>query len=341
MVPISSVLQVGAFDPTPIIISLVVLIVILAIAKSSIRIVRPFERGVVERLGRFQHILEPGLSIIMPFVDSVRKVDMREIVIDVQPQDVITEDNVVVTVDALIYYVVMDPQRVLYNVANFQEAATKLAQTNLRNVIGSLTLDKSLTSREMINAQLREVLDTATDSWGVRVGRVEIKRIDPPKDVTEAMHRQMSAERSRRAMVLESDGKREASILVAEGDKKSAILKAEGEAEAIMRVAEARKREEILLAEGQAQAIENVFNSIHVGKPTSDLLAYQYLQTMQKMADGKATKIVIPYEVSGIMGLATALADVVKGVTSSGGEKVSEGAVEVSQEGKRLETKKK
>ncbi len=336
----SSIPDLSNIDFTPIIISVTVLIVLLIIARYSIRIVRPYEKGVVERLGRFQRILDPGLNIIMPFVDNIRKVDMREIVIDVQPQDVITEDNVVVTVDALIYYSVMDPHRVLYNVENFREAATKLAQTNLRNVVGSLSLDKSLTSREMINAQLREVLDAATDPWGVRVGRVEIKRIDPPKDVTEAMHRQMSAERSRRAMVLESDGKREAAVLVAEGDKKSAILKAEGESEAIMKVAEARKREEILLAEGKAQAIENVFNSIHVGKPTSDLLTYQYLQTMQKMADGKATKIVIPYEVSGIMGLVTALTDITKDVKSSDKDKTSDGANQVSEESKKLAMKR-
>jgi regulator of protease activity HflC (stomatin/prohibitin superfamily) len=319
---------------TPLVISVAVIVIVLIIARYSIRIVRPFEKGVVERLGRFQRLLDPGLSIIVPFVDKIRKVDMREIVLDVLPQEVITEDNVVVTVDALIYYSVMDPHRVLYNVENFRDAATKLAQTNLRNVIGSLTLDKSLTSREMINAQLREVLDAATDAWGVRVGRVEIKRIDPPKDVTEAMHRQMSAERSRRALVLESDGKREAAILVAEGNKKSAILQAEGQAEAIMKVAEAKKREEILLAEGNAQAIENVFNSIHIGNPTNDLLTYQYLQTLQKMADGKASKIVIPYELSGIMGLVTALADATKDSKSSSKEKTSEQSSEGSNEGK-------
>ena len=336
----SSILDLSSIDFTPIIISLTVLIILLVIAKSSIRIVRPFEKGVVERLGRFQRILEPGLSIIVPFVDNIRKVDMREIVIDVQPQDVITEDNVVVTVDALIYYSVMDPHRVLYNVENFRDSATKLAQTNLRNVVGSLSLDKSLTSREMINAQLRDVLDAATDPWGVRVGRVEIKRIDPPKDVTEAMHRQMSAERSRRATVLESDGTREGAILVAEGDKKSAILKAEGEAEAIIAVAEAKKREEILLGEGQALAIEKVFKSIHVGSPTKDLLTYHYLQTMQKMADGKATKIVIPYEISGIMGLVTALTDVTKDLKSSGEEKTSQDAMDVSEEVKKQAMKR-
>ena len=307
-----SFLQAGAADPTPIFLAFMLFIIILVLAKSSIRIVRPYEKGVVERLGRFRNILDPGLNVILPFVDNIRKVDIREIVIDVQPQEVITSDNVAVTVDALIYYTVMDPQRVLYNVANFQEAATKLAQTSLRNVVGGLSLDNCLTSRERINADLKETLDAATDPWGVRVGRVEIKRIDPPRDVTEAMHRQMSAERSRRAMVLESDGKRESAILVAEGEKQSQILSAEGNAEAIIRVAEAKKREEILLAEGQGKGIENIFKSIHSGKPTNKLLTYQYLQTMEKMADGKATKIVIPYEVSGIMGLATAMADIIK-----------------------------
>lgn len=312
-------------------VSLVVLVVILVIAAKSVKIVRPYEKGVVERLGRYSRTVDPGLSFIAPFFDTMRKVDLREIVIDVAPQEVITNDNVGVTVDALVYYMVMDPVRVLYNVANFELAATKLAQTNLRNVIGGLTLDQSLTSRESINAQLRDILDTATDAWGVRVGRVELKRIDPPKDVTEAMHRQMKAERERRAAILESEGKREADINIAEGEKRAKILRAEGEAESMIKVAEAKKREEILVADGQAKAIETVFNSIHTGNPTPDLLGYHYLQTLQKMADGKATKIIVPYEVGSLMGLATALGDMLKAPAT--GAELSEEKKEMSEKG--------
>jgi regulator of protease activity HflC (stomatin/prohibitin superfamily) len=297
---------------SPIVVAVVVVLVLLFIASKGVRIVRPFEKGVIERLGRYSRTAEPGLTMIIPFFETMQKVDIREIVIDVAPQEVITNDNVGVTVDALVYYMIMDPTRVLYNVANFQVAATKLAQTNLRNVIGGMTLDETLTSRESINMQLRDILDKATDAWGVRVGRVEIKRIDPPKDVTEAMHRQMKAEREKRAIILESSGKRDAEINVAEGDKRAKILRAEGEAESMIKVAGATKEEKILVAEGQAKAIETVFNSVHVGGPTNDLLSYQYLQTLQKMADGQATKIVVPYEVGGLMGLATALGDVLR-----------------------------
>jgi regulator of protease activity HflC (stomatin/prohibitin superfamily) len=312
MLSSSLILQIEAEGVVPFAIAIIVLLILLIIAQKSVRIIAPYERGVIERLGEFKRTAEPGLTLLVPFLELIRKVDMREVVIDVQPQEVITKDNVGVTVDAIIYYLVMDPKRVLYNVANFQEAATKLAQTNLRDVIGGMALDETLTSRELINAKLRDILDTATDTWGVRVGRVELKRIDPPKDIVDAMSRQMKAERDRRAMILEAEGRRDAAINVAEGDKRSAILKAEGEAEALVRVAEATKKEEILVAEGHARAIENVFGSIHNGNPTSDLLTYQYLQTMQKMADGQATKIVVPYEVGSLMGLASSLSEVLK-----------------------------
>lgn len=302
----------AAFDPTPILVAIIGLIILVIVARRIVRIIRPYEKGVVERLGRFRKVIDPGMHVIAPFVDSVIKVDLREIVLDVEPQEVITKDNVGVTVDAVVYYLIMDPQRVLYNVASFREAATKLAQTSLRNVIGELSLDASLTSRETVNAKLRDILDTATDPWGVRVGRVELKRIDPPRDINEAMSRQMKAERDRRAVILESEGRRDSAVNVAQGEKKARILRAEGEAEAKIRIAEAKKKEEILVAEGQANAIENVFGSIHTGGPTKDLLSYQYLQTLGKMSEGQATKIVVPYEVGGLMGLAAALKDILE-----------------------------
>ena len=289
---------------------LILFLIVMVTIKKGIQIVRPFEKGVIERLGKFSRMLSPGFHIIIPYIDHLIKVDIREIVLDVDPQEVITKDNVGVTVDAVIYYLVVDPAKVLYKVGDFREAASKLAQTSLRNVIGELSLDACLTSREVINGKLKVILDNATDPWGVRVGRVELKRIDPPQDINEAMGRQMKAERDRRAIILESEGTRDSKINIAEGQKRSDILRAEGEAQAKVKIAEAQRKEKILLAEGESKAIENVFKSIHKGDPTNDLLSYRYLQTLEKMADGKATKIVIPYEVSSLMGLATSFKEI-------------------------------
>ncbi|MCK4460242.1 MAG: SPFH/Band 7/PHB domain protein, partial [candidate division Zixibacteria bacterium] len=199
----------------------------------SIRIIRPFERGLIERLGKYQRILDPGLNMIVPFFDTAIKVDMREVVLDVPPQLVITRDNVNVEVDAIIYAQVTDPVRSRYEIANYIIAATKLAQTNLRNVIGELDLDACLSSRDTVNAQLRDVLDEATDKWGVRVNRVEMQRIDPPRDITDAMSRQMKAERDKRATILDAEAVKQADITKAEGYKQAKILEAEGQAEAV------------------------------------------------------------------------------------------------------------
>jgi regulator of protease activity HflC (stomatin/prohibitin superfamily) len=274
--------------------------------------IRPYQRGVVERLGKYAKTLSPGLNFIIPVIDTVKKVDMRENLIDVPPQEVITKDNVVVTVDAVIYYEVTDPFRVLYNVYRFQLSSVKLAQTNLRNIIGELELDETLTSREMINTRLREVLDEATDKWGVKITRVEIKKIDPPHDITEAMSRQMKAERTKRALILEAEGikrseitkaegQKQAAILKAEGLKLSQVLEAEGEAAAIERKADAMKYKIQIEAQGKADAILDVYQSIHKGRPTKDLITIQYLEALQKMADGKSTKMFIPYEASNVL----------------------------------------
>jgi len=266
-------------------------IVIFIVAGTGLKIIRPWEKGLIERLGKYQRTASSGLTLIIPFLERLLKVDMREQVHDVPPQGVITKDNVVVDVDAVVYYEVTDPVKVSYNVAQFYLAVTKLAQTNLRNLIGDLALDECLTSRDVINTQLRQILDDATDKWGVKVTRVELQRIDPPADVTEAMHRQMKAERERRAMILE-----------AEGMKKSAILKAEGQAEAIKKVADADKYEKLTVAKGEAEAIETVYGAIHKGRPTNDLIAIKYLEALQKIADGKSTKIFLPIETSGVLG---------------------------------------
>jgi regulator of protease activity HflC (stomatin/prohibitin superfamily) len=304
----------------------VLLIFLFLMAVLGIKTVRPYQRAAVERLGRYQRTVHPGLNFILPFIERLIKVDMREQVVDVPPQDVITKDNATVMVDAIIYYEVTDPVKVLYNVANFRMATIKLAQTNLRNVIGDISLDESLTSRERINAKLREVLDEATDKWGAKVTRVELQRIEPPGDVTEAMHRQMKAERERRAVVLEAEGLRQAAILKAEGDKLSRILTAEGQASAIQKVAEAERFKLLTVAEGEGQAIERVYSAIHKGNPTKDLIAIKYLEALAKMAEGQATKMFVPYEASGILSavsvIAEALKDKAEGVKGSKGQGV-------------------
>ena len=279
------------------------------VAATGLKIVRPYEKGLVERLGRYRETLDPGLRWIIPFVERLIKVDMREQVVDVPPQEVITKDNVVVTVDAVVYYQATDPVKLKYNINNFIQAATKLAQTNLRNLVGDLQLDEALTSRDMINTALREILDDATDMWGTKVIRVEIQRIEPPPDVTDAMHRQMKAERDRRALVTEAEGDKRSRILQAEGVRESAILEAEGRAEAIKKVADAQAYELEIVAEGEGRAVERVYRAIHEGDPTPDLIAIKYLEALAKIADGKASKVFIPLESARILGSVGAVAE--------------------------------
>ncbi|RQW05350.1 SPFH/Band 7/PHB domain protein, partial [candidate division KSB1 bacterium] len=252
---------------------IVIAIVVFIIAASGLKIVQPYQKGLIVRLGKYQRTVDSGLTLIVPFIEKIVRIDVREQVVDIPPQAVITKDNVVVEVDAVVYYEVTDPVKVTYNVANFWMAVTKLAQTNLRNLVGDMALDESLTSRETINTQLRQILDDATDKWGVRVSRVELQKIEPPKDVTEAMHRQMKAERERRAMILEAEGKKKSAILEAEGIKEAAILKAEGDAEAIKKVAEAEKYQKLTVAKGEGEAIHTVYAAIHEGNPSNDLIA--------------------------------------------------------------------
>ncbi|AFK06662.1 MULTISPECIES: SPFH domain-containing protein [Mesotoga] len=291
---------------------LILAAVIFIIAASGIKIIRPFEKGLVERLGKYRRDANPGLQFIIPFIERMVKVDLRETVIDVPPQEVITKDNVVVTVDAIIYYQITDAFRVVYNVSNFEIAAIKLAQTNLRNVIGEMELDQTLTSRERINVTLREVLDEATDKWGVKVTRVEIKKIDPPQDIMDAMSKQMKAERTKRAVILEAEGYKQSEITKAEGDKMSAILQAEGQSESIKRVAEANKFKLIAEAEGQANATINVFKAIHEGDPTKDVIAIRYLDALKQIADGKANKVFLPFESSAMLSSLGSMAEIFK-----------------------------
>lgn len=307
----------------PAIIIAAVAIVGLAFLVGAVKIVRPYQRGLVERLGRYRATKDPGLNLIIPFIETMQLVDMREQVVDVPPQEVITADNVVVSVDAVVYYEATDPQRLVYNVADFFTAITKLAQTNLRNLIGDLELDKALTSRDTINTQLREVLDDATDKWGVRVVRVEIQRIDPPPEVVSAMHAQMRAERDRRATVTEAQGYREAaiaradgekqsSILAAEGRRQAAILDAEGDAQAIeLRAAADRTRLE-MIGRGEGTAAHERLAGIKAAAADRTVLTIEYLTALAKIGDGRSTKLVIPTEFSGLLGTLAAVAETLK-----------------------------
>jgi regulator of protease activity HflC (stomatin/prohibitin superfamily) len=316
---------------TAVVIVLIIIALFLMIyAASGVRIVRPYQRGIVEQLGKYKETVDPGLRIIIPLVQTLRTVDMREQVIDVPPQEVITSDNVIVSVDAVIYYEPTDPQRLVYNVGNFILAVTKLAQTNLRNLVGDMQLDEALTSRDAINTNLRQILDDATDKWGVRVVRVEIQRIDPPPDVMSAMHEQMKAERTRRAVVTEAEGRRTAAVTTAEGEKTAAILNAEGikerqvleaqgEADAIRAVADAERYRQETVAHGEADAIRSVYQAIHDGDPTAGVITIKYLEALQKMADGTATKIIVPTELAGVAGMLTGVAESISGLPGSNG----------------------
>lgn len=284
---------------------------------SSVRTIRPFERGMVERLGRFQRLLDPGLNMVLPFFDTVLRVDMREMVIEVPPQLVITKDNVNVEVDAVIFCQVTDPFRSRYEISNYILAATKLAQTNLRNVIGEIELDACLSSRERINSQLRDVMDQATDKWGVKVNRVELQRIDPPIDITNAMSRQMKAERDKRATILEAEAIKQAEITKAEGSKLAQILEADGYAQSIKLKADAEKYRQLTVAEGEAKAITSVFSAIQVANPDEKVITLKYLEMLPKLAEGTANKIFMPYEASGIISALSAMVEGIKTNTPS------------------------
>ncbi|MGO4342358.1 SPFH domain-containing protein [Pedococcus sp. 2YAF34] len=277
----------------------------------TVRIVPQQTALIIERLGRYSRTLEGGIHFLVPFVDKVRaNVDLREQVVSFPPQPVITSDNLVVNIDTVIYYSVIDAKSAVYEIANFIQGIEQLTVTTLRNVIGSLDLEQTLTSRDQINAQLRGVLDEATGKWGIRVNRVELKAIDPPMSVQESMEKQMKAERERRAQILYAEGTKQSAILTAEGEKQSQILRAEGSAQA-----------RILEAQGQARAIQQVFDAIHRGKPTQKLLAYQYLQVLPQIARGDSNKMwIIPSELTdALRGIGGALGATDKGSGPDGG----------------------
>ena len=264
----------------------------------AVRIVPQARRGIVQRLGKYHRTLEPGLALVVPFLDRVLPlIDMREQVVTFPPQPVITADNVTVQIDTVIYFTVNDPQAVTYEIADPLSAIEQLTITTLRNVVGGLTLEGALTGRDVVNDALRAVLDQKTGRWGIRIDTVEIKAIDPPPSIQEAMEKQMRAERDKRASILQAEGLRESQILTAEGERQSNILRAEGERQAAILAAQGEREAKILEAEGEAKAIHNVFDAIHESNPDQALLAYQYLQMLPQLAQGEANKLfVIPTE---------------------------------------------
>jgi regulator of protease activity HflC (stomatin/prohibitin superfamily) len=284
-----------------IVLAVIVLLVVVVVAK-SVTLVPQAEAAVIERLGRYSKTISGQLAFLVPFVDRVRaKVDLRERVVSFPPQPVITQDNLTVSIDTVVYFQVTTPQAAVYEISNYIVGVEQLTTTTLRNVVGGMTLEETLTSRDSINGQLRGVLDEATGRWGLRVARVELKSIDPPPSIQESMEKQMKADREKRATILTAEGHRESSIKTAEGEKQSQILSAEGAKQAAILAAEGERQSRILRAQGEraakylqaqgeAKAIEKVFEAIKAGKPTPELLAYQYLQTLPKMAEGTANK---------------------------------------------------
>jgi regulator of protease activity HflC (stomatin/prohibitin superfamily) len=272
---------------------LIVAVIVLVVLARTVRIIPQARARVVERLGRYHRTLNPGLTLIVPFIDRLgRLIDLREQVVSFPPQPVITEDNLVVNIDSVIYFQVTDAKSASYEIQNYIQAIEQLTVTTLRNVIGGMALEKTLTSRDEINSQLRGVLDEATGKWGIRVNRVELKAIDPPASIKDTMEKQMRADREKRAAILEAEGQKQAAILTAEGEKQAAVLRAQGQREAT-----------ILEAEGQAKAIDTVFRAIHEGNPDPQLLAYQYVQALPLIAQGESNKVwIIPAEFQRALG---------------------------------------
>jgi regulator of protease activity HflC (stomatin/prohibitin superfamily) len=299
------------------IVLVVLLFLVLLVLWRTVKIVPQARAGIVERFGRYSRTLDAGLALVVPFVDRVKPlIDLREQVVSFAPQPVITEDNLVVSIDTVLYFQVTDPKAATYEIANYISGIEQLTVTTLRNVVGSMTLEDALTSRDEVNNRLRGVLDEATGKWGIRVNRVELKAIEPPMTIREAMEKQMRAERDKRAAILTAEGTKQSQILTAEGEKQSAILRAEGQREAA-----------VLNAEGQSKAIETVFKAIHDGDADPKLLAYQYLQMLPQIAQGDANKVwIIPSEFTEALGrLGTALGNAAPKALESGDSNAKKG----------------
>ena len=303
---------------------IIVAIIIFVIAISSIKVVRQSEVRIIERFGKYHTTAEAGLNFILPFVDKVRAVvSLKQQTMDVPPQGVITKDNVTITIDTVVFYKIIEPVKAVYEIESLQKGIAYLAITTIRDIVGKMDLDSTFSSRDQINTQLREVLDEATDKWGCKIDRVEIKDIKPPVDIRDAMEKQMNAERTKRAAILEAEGKRQSEITLAEGKKQATILDAEAERESSIRRAQGVREAKILEAEGNAEAIKKVaeaksqeinlvYGAIMNAKPDSNLIAIKSLEAMERVADGKANKVFIPFDATKAMGSLGAAAELIK-----------------------------
>ena len=301
----------------PFIIGVVLFIVAFVVIISNIAVVQQSRAYVIERLGAFQTVWGVGLHVKFPFIDRIaRRVSLKEQVLDYPPQPVITKDNVTMQIDTVVYFQITDPKLYAYGVEQPMAAMETLTATTLRNIIGDLELDQTLTSRDVVNTKMRAILDEATDPWGIKVNRVELKNILPPQDIQNSMEKQMKAERDRRQAILQAEGKKKSAILIAEGEKESAILRASAEKEAAILKAEAERQAAILKAEGEAEAIRSVQQALadslamlNEKAPNDSVLKLKAIEAMQKIADGKATKIIIPSEMQGLVGLANGIVE--------------------------------
>lgn len=307
---------------TTILLTALVLLVLITLLK-AVRIIPQARAGIVERLGKYHTTLNPGFHVTVPFIDRVLPlIDLREQVVSFPAQSVITEDNLVVGIDTVVYFQVTDPKAATYEITNYIQAVDELTSATLRNVVGGLNLEETLTSRDQINSELRGVLDSTTGRWGIRVSRVDIKEIQPPHSIQDSMEKQMRAERDRRAAILTAEGQKQSQILTAEGDSRAAILRAEGEKQSQILTAEGDAKAAILRADGEAQAIQKVFHAIHASNPSQKLLTYQYLQTLPKLAEGDANKLwFIPTE----------LGDALRGIGNAFSPLGNEGAPETEE----------
>ena len=303
---------------------IIVIVLVLIVAFASIKVERQSEVRIVERLGKYHNTAEAGLNFILPFVDKIRAVvSLKQQTMDVTPQSVITKDNVTITIDTVVFYQITDPVKAVYEIESLQKGIAYIAITTIRDIVGKMDLDSTFSSRDSINNQLRQTLDEATDRWGCKVDRVEIKDIKPPTDIRDAMEKQMNAERNKRAIILEAEGKRQADITLAEGKKQSTILEAEAERESSIRRAQGVRESKILEAEGNAEAIKKVadakaqeisqvYGAIMSAKPDDKLVAIKSLETLEKVADGKSNKVFIPFDTTKSLGALGALTEVVK-----------------------------
>ena len=307
-------------DLTQLIVTIVIALAVIFFIGSTIKVIRQQRVGLIERLGKFHRTLEPGPHLVMPIFDKVRyNLDMRENVVPFPPQGVITEDNLMVNIDSVIYFQIIDPVRAAYEAQDYIKAIEQLTMTTLRNIIGGLDLEQTLTSREEINQKLRVVLDEATGKWGIKVNRVELRAIDPPATIRDAMEKGARAERDKRASILIAEGQRQSQILAAGGEKESSILRAQGDREAAVLRAQADRQAQMLRAEGEAQAISTVFNAIHAGEPDQALLSYQYMQMLPTLARGDSNKLwIVPSEIGkALEGLGGSLGSLTEAFTGS------------------------